>query len=110
MKPSRRDLFSVLAALGGVPLIAKKISAPERLILDPGEVVQFDWLARAKEFKIEGWGASSEVARIPVTHRAALQLMRAGHGKHGGFVVVVKPANGHRNGFIIPDTVVLDCE
>jgi hypothetical protein len=100
MDATRRDLFGILAALGGLPLIAKEIEAPKRLILDPGEVVRFDSLATG--VRIGGWGGTA-VARIPVTRRAADRICAAGFGRFVGFTVEIKPAHNGQS-----DTVTLD--
>lgn len=107
MDIKRRDLFGILAALGGLPLVAKEIEAPQRLILDPGDVVRFDSLAAHERVRVGGWGGGSDtVARIPVTRRAVdhLRSLNRGFGRFAGFEIVITPSTVPGQ----PDRILLD--
>lgn len=92
---SRRNLFGCLTALGGLPLIAKEIEAPEKLILDPGEVVRFDSLAGNN---LQTYWNDGQLAAIPVTWRAArlIQSLKQTIRSGGLIIQVTKDQNGKR--------------
>lgn len=107
---TRRNLFGYLAALGGIPLLAKEVETPKKLILDPGEVVRFDALAQHPHtdgLKLGTWldtGIVHRLCTIPISQSAFYKLASVQHGRVEGFSVIVE--QGPRGN--LTDRILLD--